>query len=389
VSRVRLLVVQNIPSPYQVDFLRALAARPEVDLAVVFAARTERDRSFEVPADLGFRATFLRGRVPRWLPKDWHPGVGLHDALLAAGPRDVAILGGSTWMPAQRRAARWLRRSGVPWCWWGEDPFKRPQPAWVRAAKTAWLRHVLRGAAGAFGVGRQATRTWARLLPRGAFARSLPYAPDLRRLLEPPEALREAARALRADLGGPEACVVLFSGSLTPRKAPDTLLEAFLRVGRDHPSLHWLVLGDGPMRRDLEDRVRTAGLAGRVRFAGFVHGDALRAAYLAADLFVLPTRTHEGWGVVVSEGLAAGVPVAASTRVRAADDLVREGTSGWRFEPDDVGALAPILRHAATAPQGLEIMALACRSAAAGVDAAAVSRDLAAFLLRRFAHAGP
>ncbi len=120
-----------------------------------------------------------------------------------------------------------------------------------------------------------------------------------------------------------------------------------------------------------------------MRFAGFLQGRSLLAAYLAADLFVLPTRTHEGWGVVVQEALAAGCPVVAATGVQSGEDLVVEGRTGWRVPPDDEPTLAERLAWAAEHPGALREMEAPCREAARAVDASVVAPDLARFLEER------
>jgi len=80
--------------------------------------------------------------------------------------------------------------------------------------------------------------------------------------------------------------------------------------------------------------------------------EALPALYAEADALVLPSR-HDGWGLVVNEALASGIPVVATTAVGAATDLLREGETGFLVPPADVGALATALLAAARAPAGM------------------------------------
>jgi glycosyltransferase involved in cell wall biosynthesis len=60
----------------------------------------------------------------------------------------------------------------------------------------------------------------------------------------------------------------------------------------------------------------------------------LPALYAAADIYVLPTLADE-WGVVVNEAMAAGLPVLGSCHSQAVEELVAEGETGWRFNPDN------------------------------------------------------
>ena len=102
--------------------------------------------------------------------------------------------------------------------------------------------------------------------------------------------------------------------------------------------------GDGPERSNLERRATELGLADRVRFFGFLNQSQLPLAYLAADLFVLPSL-FEPFGLVVNEAMLCGLPVAVSDRVGARFDLVRADENGYIFAAGDVDALAAILRE--------------------------------------------
>lgn len=101
--------------------------------------------------------------------------------------------------------------------------------------------------------------------------------------------------------------VVLFVGVLNPRKRPDLLIEALQRL----PST-WklLIAGRGPMEKQLRRLAERLGVAGRVRFGGYVPYPELPAIYRAADVLALPSE-YEGFPKVVVEALACGVPVVA------------------------------------------------------------------------------
>jgi glycosyltransferase involved in cell wall biosynthesis len=104
----------------------------------------------------------------------------------------------------------------------------------------------------------------------------------------------------------PAEPMLLSVGRLAVQKDQATLLDALARL-KDRPWRLTLV-GDGPLRGDLERQAARVGLANRVTFAGFV--DPL-PHFAAADLFVLPSR-WEGLPAVALEALAAGLPVIAT-----------------------------------------------------------------------------
>ena len=96
---------------------------------------------------------------------------------------------------------------------------------------------------------------------------------------------------------------------LSPRMGHDLLLEAFAGVVERHPDAELYVAGDGPLREDLEALAADLGLDANVTFLGYVPGETLPALYAGADVFVLPTRQLEGFGLATLEALASGTPV--------------------------------------------------------------------------------
>ena len=98
---------------------------------------------------------------------------------------------------------------------------------------------------------------------------------------------------------------------LEQRMGIDTFLRA-LRELPAGPTYQCLIGGSGPLRGFLEKLAADLGLAERVRFLGFIPEEELPLYYQAADLFVLPTRCHEGFGLVTVEALACGTPVVST-----------------------------------------------------------------------------
>jgi len=135
--------------------------------------------------------------------------------------------------------------------------------------------------------------------------------------------------------------LLLTVASLTPRKAHDLLIESLATV--DDLSWRARFVGSGELdpswAEQLQARVEDLGLAQRIGFTGPV--DDTQAEYQQADVFVLPSQ-FEGYGMVFSEALAAGVPVIA-TRVGAVPDVVPE-EAGLLLPVDDGPALSKALR---------------------------------------------
>lgn len=131
--------------------------------------------------------------------------------------------------------------------------------------------------------------------------------------------------ACRRALGWPEQdWVVLGVGRLMPQKNFAGFLEVAAAFSRRHPEARFAIAGDGPERARLEEQTRMLGLAGRVRFLGFVA--RMRDLYLAADVLLFPSL-YEGTPMAVLEAMATGLPVVAS-RIDGTAEVIRDGMDG-------------------------------------------------------------
>jgi len=156
------------------------------------------------------------------------------------------------------------------------------------------------------------------------------------------ESERVNGRDLRRRWGIPDdALVILFCAKLQPWKRPQDPLRALAWVNA--PDAYLVYVGEGPLRRWLEQEACRLGISDRVRFEGFVNQSQLPGIYRAVDLLVLPSE-YEAFGVVVNEAMLCGRPVVVSDRVGAGHDLVQEGVTGFVYPCGDVETLAGILR---------------------------------------------
>lgn len=152
---------------------------------------------------------------------------------------------------------------------------------------------------------------------------------------------------------------VVFVGRLGRQKGVETLIDA---VPHLHSHAQVVIVGDGPLRSDLEARARRLGVAHRIRFTGFVPHAEVPAHLGNADLLVLPS-VYEELGSILVEALHAGLPVVASG-VGGIPDIVRDGVTGRLFPPGDARSLASVVNELVTDPLLLETYAAAARRAA-------------------------
>jgi glycosyltransferase involved in cell wall biosynthesis len=123
---------------------------------------------------------------------------------------------------------------------------------------------------------------------------------------------------------------------LDPQKGLVHLVDAFPPILQGCPEAYLLIVGDGPLRAELEGRCFQLGIAGRVLFTGY-QIDAHRCLG-AMDLFVMPSL-FESWGFTAAEAMAAGVPVIC-TDIPGPSSFVSHQRTGLIVPPADPGAIA-------------------------------------------------
>ena len=127
----------------------------------------------------------------------------------------------------------------------------------------------------------------------------------------------------------------LFVGSLIERKAPDLLLHALAEAKAD---LGLVVVGQGPMARDLQRLARRLSLADRVLFTGAQPQSVVYSYYKESLCLVLPS-VSEGTPLVVLEALSAGKPVIASN-LKGIANIVLHDENGLLVPPGEIHALS-------------------------------------------------
>lgn len=118
--------------------------------------------------------------------------------------------------------------------------------------------------------------------------------------------------------------IALFLGRLHYKKQPDVLIRAFHQACRSVSDLHLVLAGTGERAyvERLQELVKSLELEDRVLFTGILTGDAVREAYRAASIFVLPSW-QENFGLSVVEAMAAECAVVVSDHMDLAPDILR------------------------------------------------------------------
>jgi phosphatidylinositol alpha-1,6-mannosyltransferase len=161
--------------------------------------------------------------------------------------------------------------------------------------------------------------------------------------------------------------ILLTVTRLYPYKGVDRMLESLPAISQAVPDVKYLIVGEGPDRRRLEDLAARLGLQTRVSFLGRLALSEIVELYNLADLFVMLSREEppdvEGFGLVFLEAAACGLP-SVGGRSGGIPDAIDEGKSGWLVDPNNVEAIASTIIGLLKSPERLQRASAVCLSTA-------------------------
>ncbi len=320
---LHVTIWMNMPSFYQEDLFRALVDSGKVELKLIFARDlTEQRTVLGWHRDLkGYSSEFLDGwrSIPNALRLAWQQRDRLHIVNgLWAEPAFAAAL-----IVLALTRSSYLIYSEAP------DPFLARSRS-KNTLRAAFGRLIARRASGALPVSHLAADFFGALGMREEMMYSFGYF----RAHSSPNGTAAFKKGINIE--------VVFIGQVIHRKGLDILLEAMQPLFNEYPELALSVVGSGGNEAPLRKQVTDWGLEGRVFLEGVIPYDKIPARLAMADLLVLPSR-WDGWGLVVNEAFAVGVPVIVSDQCGAAD-LVKDNVNGYVFRSEDVLHLRARLR---------------------------------------------
>jgi glycosyltransferase involved in cell wall biosynthesis len=345
----RLGILSTHPIQYYSPWYRALAATPALDVTVYYAHRSSgADQAaagfgvafeWDLPLLEGYRSEFLENHARR-------PSVagfwGCHTpelaAIIARERFDAFVVHGwynrSYW-----QAIRACWRTRTPVLIRGDSTLNMARGPLRRAAK--WLTHrwFVPRFDGYLVVGQRAREYYLAYGADPARMEFTPHFVDNDRFARAAAELLPRRAELRRHWQLPErGLVFVYAAKFIPKKRPLDFVRALARACAQCPEVSGLMVGDGPLRGQIEAALQ--GATAPIRLAGFLNQTAMPGAYAAADALVLPSDGTETWGLVVNEAMACGLPALVSDQVGCAPDLVHDNVTGFVFPFGDVAALA-------------------------------------------------
>jgi glycosyltransferase involved in cell wall biosynthesis len=358
-ERFRFAAVVSHPIQHFAPLFRQLAQLPGLEVRVFYCC----DWGVKAYHDPGFNTTFawdvdlLEGYNHEFLPIRRRPErLGFWEVdnpeiipcLAAYDPHALWVHGYShrtCW-----RATRWARgRTAI--LHFGDSELVHPRALWRRALKRLVLgRHF--GRCDAFiTIGDNNEKYYLHYgVPREKLFRGA-YPIDLERFRSAVTVPNRPPRAVvRERFGLPtEGLVALQVGKLLESKRPLDFVEALACLARQGVAVWGLLVGDGPLRGQVEQCIARHGLQGRVRASGFINQAEMPLVLETGDILVSASAS-DPHPLVVSESLVMGLPVVASDRIGCIGptDTARPDTNTLVYRCGDVEGLAEQLRLLAT-----------------------------------------
>lgn len=318
-----VVFISKIPSPYMVELFDELALQGDCVPFVIYLSGSISDRPWD-RLPIHHDHLILDSTEGGW--KEAMPRI-LEAPLVVfsyyTSPFALVAL--------HRRAL-----TGAPMVYWGERPGFLRLGWFGRLMRRFLLRPLRNKKVPIWGVGEFGLEGYRQEYGDERIYLNLSYASNLEPHLAVTRPRENAEQELR----------IVFSGAFVPRKGVTCLARAFVTLAQEDARLRLVLLGDGPLREKLVNILEP--VKRQVTWKGFVKWRDLPREYSSGDVLCLPSR-YDGWGMVVVEALASGMPVIATSQVGAARELVRTGETGWLVPPNDEKALLDALRAAAAA----------------------------------------
>jgi glycosyltransferase involved in cell wall biosynthesis len=350
----RVAIVVGVPTPYRDHLFERLARSADYDIQALYCRDHQPSQGWRLGAPL-YPARCLRNLAPA----GWHERLligginpGVRRGLRAFRPDAVIVYGYNALTTLL--AVHWASKRRIPVLMRSDSNVLEEdgKPPLVLAFKRLFLRWLTSRVYGFLSVGTTNSQYW---LHYGANPKRIflaRYAVDNEYFSRQAARYRARREQIRDENGWRQRYLLLYVGRLVPVKGVEVLIDAVRRICKVRADIGLLIVGEGPERRALEKRARNLP---QVFFLGFRDWNQLPKFYAAADLFVLPS-VREPWGLVVNEAMASGLPVIATRKVGAAQDLIIEGQNGYLVPASDAEAMASAIDRACQSEERLRTL---------------------------------
>lgn len=350
----KLAIVTTHPIQYNAPFFKKLSEEKRIDINVFYTwdkgAGEKHDPGFgkkiewDIPLLDGYAYTFVKNTSRK--PGSHHfwgiQNPSLINEIRTYNPDAILVYG-------------WSFLSHLQVIWY----FKGKKKVWFRGDSTLideksniktlfrrillkWIYHHIDNA---FYVGTQNKKYFLKHGLKEKQLIKMPHAIDNDFFMQNNNENNIKAKEWRNKLGIPNNdIVILFAGKFEPKKNPELLIDAFLKI--ELPSLknnfHLILVGNGILEEKLKQKCLGNSM---VHFLPFQNQTMMPIVYRLANIFCLPSKgPGESWGLALNEAMACNNQIIASDKVGGAIDLIKNEMIGYIFKNSSVEALTQVLQ---------------------------------------------
>lgn len=299
-SKLKIIFISNIPTPYQLDFQQALNKQRSIKMHNIYFWNTESNRYWNIKINSQY-TTVLTDSFPLF------KFIQLIRVIRKLNPQ-IIMLGGYQ-LPFIIPLIILLKILNKKIIFWLEVPF--PANFFVKAVKNCLIALKLKGADLVLAIGQSSKEYYKRFCRQTIV---FPYNSNLEPFfkISRQRSVSQKNKKIR----------FLYCGQYIPRKNILNLLKAFHEIVSNDIKLN--LAGSGSLSNRVKDYER---LDSRINNLGFIDSKNLPQVYAQNDVLVIPSL-HDGWALVVPEGMASAMPVISNRAVGAAEALIQNHQNG-------------------------------------------------------------
>lgn len=341
-SKLNVAIIAAWFAPYRIPLLREISRHKDIDLTVVYCSAIEPGRSWIAPANLLFKAVFLKHQILfRYTIKNMFGEksqlripIRLFAVLKKIKPDILVFYEFRTECIMAFLYARFHQCEYVIWS--DVTAFHDSRMGNVRRL----IRKLLLSRSKSLIGSSSATinyfhRAFGYPIEKSHLSILSSHIDDFKKIIDLSSASKKKSN---------ELVRFLYIGRFIPLKGLDLLIEAFAQVKKKFPNTSLTLIGDGQERRSLKQLAMKLGCENEVIFKGYIPQHELPQEIVRHDVFVFPTRL-DTFGLVVAEAIAGGLPVICSCYAGAAGDLISE--NGLIVNPLNIEELASAMEKLA------------------------------------------
>ena len=314
-KKKKVIVLSNIPAPFQVKFCEELNKSKNIEYKFLFCAYSEFTRQKYWEIELNSNCIVLK---PVYRIGDI---LYLNPSIIRALKQldgDIIILVGLN-LPTVIIANLYYRLLRKERCVFTETmaslfPFKK---AIFKKAYKRFIKLLYGNPKYVFATGTTAVKEFKELFPKSKIY-NMPYAADIELNLR--HKVRENVSSIR----------FLFSGRLVERNNPELLIKTFLKIKEKYPNMSLNISGYGRLRNKIYQKIPKKLIeSGEIKLLeNHSHWEELSNDYLMSDVLVMPAA-YSGWGLIVPEAMGSGMGIIAGENLEAAKNLIQHGYNGY------------------------------------------------------------